>query len=76
MPGTVPVPLTCEVPEGRQAAPPEEAGAPQAAFVAPHVASRGSGFMPNVTVTGSVREDGFPRTVRPAGPSGTGQGED
>ncbi|MYT73157.1 MULTISPECIES: hypothetical protein [unclassified Streptomyces] len=58
MPGTLPVPLTCEIPEGWEAAPPEEVGAPQAAFVALHSASRGSGFMPNITVTGTVREDG------------------
>ncbi|WP_425839345.1 hypothetical protein [Streptomyces fractus] len=58
MPGTLPVPLTCEVPEGWRAAPPDEVGAPQAAFVALHVASHGSGFTPNITVTGTVREDG------------------
>ena len=52
MPGTLPVPLSIELPEGWQSAPPEEVGAPHAAFVALHMASRGQGFMPNITVTG------------------------
>lgn len=52
MPGTLPVPLTCELPQGWQSAPPDEVGAPQAALVALHLASRGQGFMPNITVTG------------------------
>lgn len=52
MPGTLPVPIDCELPQGWQAAPPDEVGAPQAAFVALHMASRGQGFMPNITVTG------------------------
>ncbi len=55
MPGTLPVPLTCELPQGWQAAPPDEVGAPQAALVALHLASRGQGFMPNITVTGRTR---------------------
>lgn len=57
MPGTLPVPLTCELPQGWQSAPPEEVGAPQAALVALHLASQGQGFMPNITVTGRTRED-------------------
>lgn len=56
MPGTLPVPLTCELPQGWQSAPPEEVGAPQAALVALHLASQGEGFMPNITVTGRTRE--------------------
>ncbi|MGY0491356.1 hypothetical protein [Streptomyces sp. WG-D5] len=56
MPGPLPVPLACEVPSGWQAAPPEEVGAPHAAFVALHLASRGSGFVPNITVSGQPRE--------------------
>jgi len=52
MPGTLPVPVNVELPEGWQSAPPDEVGAPQAAFVAVHMASRGQGFMPNITVTG------------------------
>lgn len=56
MPGTLPVPLDIELPEGWQSAPPDEVGAPQAAFVALHMASRGQGFMPNITVTGHVIE--------------------
>ncbi|THA24211.1 hypothetical protein E4198_05160 [Streptomyces sp. RKND-216] len=57
MPGTLPVPLTCELPQGWQAAPPDEAGAPQAALVALHLASKGEGFVPNITVTGRTRTD-------------------
>ncbi|MET8475464.1 hypothetical protein ABZY90_19385 [Streptomyces sp. NPDC006422] len=56
MPETLPVPLTCEVPPGWQSAPPEEVGAPHAAFVALHLASRGSGFIPNITISGRPRE--------------------
>ncbi|MFJ9173377.1 hypothetical protein [Streptomyces sp. NPDC102360] len=56
MPETLPVPLTCEVPPGWQSAPPEEVGAPHAAFVALHLASRGSGFIPNITLSGRPRE--------------------
>lgn len=52
MPGTLPVPLEIELPQGWRAAPPDEVGAPLAAFVALHTASRGQGFMPNITVTG------------------------
>src|SRR5687768_3333462 len=52
MPGTLPVPLEIELPQGWQSAPPDEVGAPQAAFVALHMANQGQGFMPNITVTG------------------------
>ncbi|MEU4656170.1 hypothetical protein AB0G32_19865 [Streptomyces sp. NPDC023723] len=52
MPGTLPVPLEIELPPGWHSAPPDEVGAPHAAFVALHTASRGQGFMPNITVTG------------------------
>ncbi|MFE6618834.1 hypothetical protein [Streptomyces sp. NPDC057740] len=52
MPGTLPVPLEIALPQGWQSAPPEEVGAPHAAFVALHMASRGQGFVPNITVTG------------------------
>ncbi|MFR9674172.1 hypothetical protein [Streptomyces sp. TR02-1] len=58
MAGTLPVPLTCELPPGWKAAPPDEVGAPHAALVALHLASRGQGFMPNITLTGRVRTDG------------------
>lgn len=57
MPGTLPVPLTCELPQGWQSAPPDEVGAPQAALVALHLASQGQGFTPNITVTGRTRTD-------------------
>jgi hypothetical protein len=56
MPGALPVPLSLELPHGWQSAPPDEVGAPQAAFVALHTASRGQGFVPNITVTGRVLE--------------------
>ncbi|NLU66526.1 hypothetical protein [Streptomyces sp. HNM0574] len=56
MPGTLPVPIGCELPQGWQSAPPDEVGAPNAAFVALHMASRGQGFMPNITVTGRPLE--------------------
>ncbi|MFD7297893.1 hypothetical protein ACFV9W_31805 [Streptomyces sp. NPDC059897] len=65
MPGTLPVPLICDVPPGWQSAPPEEVGAPQAAFVALHVASRGSGFVPNITVTGRLHESGATQPPTP-----------
>lgn len=52
MPGTLPVPLEIELPQGWQSAPPDEVGAPHAAFVALHMASKGQGFVPNITVTG------------------------
>lgn len=56
MPGTLPVPLSIELPPGWQSAPPDEVGAPHAAFVALHMDSRGQGFMPNITVTGRTLE--------------------
>ena len=56
MPGTLPVPLDIQLPQGWQSAPPDEVGAPHAAFVALHMASRGQGFMPNITVTGRILE--------------------
>ncbi|NLU65832.1 hypothetical protein [Streptomyces sp. HNM0574] len=56
MPGTIPVPLDVQIPQGWQPAPPDEVGAPNAAFVALHMASHGQGFMPNITVTGRALE--------------------
>lgn len=54
---TLPVPVEFALPEGWQAAPPDEVGAPGAAFVALHRASHGSGFTANITVDGEYRED-------------------
>lgn len=56
MPGTLPVPFEIQLPEGWQSAPPDEVGAPHAAFVALHMPSQGQGFTPNITVTGHARE--------------------
>lgn len=56
MPGTLPVPLEIQLPQGWQSAPPDEVGAPQAAFVALHMPSQGQGFTPNITVTGRLLE--------------------
>jgi hypothetical protein len=56
MPGTLPVPLAIELPQGWQSAPPDEVGAPHAAFVALHIPSQGQGFTPNITVTGRTME--------------------
>lgn len=63
MPGTLPVPLHVELPQGWQSAPPDEVGAPQAAFVALHMPSQGQGFTPNITVTGRILE-GSPSLYR------------
>ncbi|OEU86570.1 hypothetical protein DB35_22925 [Streptomyces abyssalis] len=56
MPGTLPVPLEIELPQGWESAPPDKVGAPHAAFVALHKASQGQGFTPNITVTGHTIE--------------------
>jgi hypothetical protein len=56
MPGTLPVPLEIQLPQGWQSAPPDEVGAPHAAFVALHIPSQGQGFTPNITVTGRTLE--------------------
>ncbi|WP_155058851.1 hypothetical protein [Streptomyces blattellae] len=56
MPTTLPVPIQFELPEGWRAAPPDEAGAPGAAFVARHPQSD-AGFTANITVDGEYRPD-------------------
>ncbi|SCK39012.1 hypothetical protein [Streptomyces sp. WMMB 322] len=56
MAGTLPVPLHVELPQGWEAAPPDKAGAPHAAFVGLHKASQGQGFTPNITITGRTHE--------------------
>ncbi len=54
---TLPIPIEFELPEGWVAAPPDEVGAPDAAFVALHPAPAGSGFTPNITIGGDYRPD-------------------
>lgn len=54
----LPVRIEFELPEGWQAAHPDEAGAPGAAFVALHPASA-NGFTPNLTIAGQFRDPGL-----------------
>ncbi|MEV0737504.1 hypothetical protein AB0I51_16320 [Streptomyces sp. NPDC050549] len=56
MPTTLPIPIQFEVPQGWRAAPPDEVGAPGAAFVAVHLLSD-TGFTSNITVDGEYRPD-------------------
>ncbi|WP_427920243.1 hypothetical protein [Streptomyces sp. cg40] len=56
MPTTLPIPIRFDVPQGWRAAPPDEVGAPDAAFVAVHPPSD-NGFTPNITVDGEYRPD-------------------
>ncbi|MFI5878128.1 hypothetical protein [Streptomyces sp. NPDC051554] len=53
---TVPVPIEFDLPEGWRAAPPDEVGAPGAAFVAVRLPSD-AGFTANVTIDGEYRPD-------------------
>lgn len=53
---TIPVPIEFSLPDGWLSAPPDEVGAPQAAFVALHPGSA-AGFTANVTISGEVRAD-------------------
>lgn len=56
MPTTLPVPIEFELPEGWHAAPPDEAGAPGAAFIALHP-QPDAGFTANITIDGEYRPD-------------------
>ncbi|MET9516583.1 hypothetical protein [Streptomyces sp. NPDC002994] len=56
MPTTLPVPIEFELPEGWSAAPPDEVGAPGAAFVALHP-QPDAGFTANITIDGEYRPD-------------------
>lgn len=58
---TLPVPIEFRLPDGWKAAPPDEVGAPGAAFVALHPASRDN-FMANITIAGKLRPDEAPLT--------------
>ncbi|MFI1763506.1 hypothetical protein ACH41H_15875 [Streptomyces sp. NPDC020800] len=53
---TLPIPIQFDVPQGWRAAPPDEVGAPGAAFVAVHLPSD-AGFTANITVDGEYRPD-------------------
>src|SRR3954464_13245982 len=54
---TLPVKISFSLPDGWQAAPPDEVGAPGAAFVALHPASIDGGFTANLTIAGRMRND-------------------
>ena len=56
MPTTLPVPIEFDLPEGWRAAPPDDVGAPGAAFVALHP-HPDDGFTANVTIDGAFRPD-------------------
>ncbi|GHJ36015.1 hypothetical protein [Streptomyces sp. TS71-3] len=58
MTGTLPIKISFSLPDGWQAAPPDEVGAPDVAFVALHPASIDGGFTANITVSGKMRNDG------------------
>jgi hypothetical protein len=53
----LPVPIEFELPEGWNAAPPDEVGAEAAAFVALHPDTRKAGFTPNITISGVLQPD-------------------
>ncbi|MFE6688457.1 hypothetical protein ACFVFQ_18545 [Streptomyces sp. NPDC057743] len=53
---TLPVKIEFSLPEGWQSAPPDEVGAPGAAFVALHPESR-EGFTANITIAGTLQDE-------------------
>ena len=57
MASTLPVPIEFELPDGWVAAPPDEVGAPGAAFVALHPDPQPTGFTANITIGGEFRPD-------------------
>lgn len=57
MASTIPVPIQFSLPEGWQSVPPDEVGAPGAAFVALKASSARDGFTPNISITGEVQEN-------------------
>ncbi|MFI8261419.1 MULTISPECIES: hypothetical protein [unclassified Streptomyces] len=57
MPTTLPVPIEFGLPEGWEAAPPDEVGAPGVAFIALYP-QPDDGFTANITVDGDFRPDG------------------
>ncbi|MDI3403222.1 hypothetical protein [Streptomyces cavernicola] len=56
MASTLPVPIEFELPEGWHAAPPDEVGAPGAAFIALYPQAD-AGFTANITIDGEYRPD-------------------
>jgi hypothetical protein len=54
----LPVRIEFSLPQGWQATPPDEAGAPGVAFVALHPDSR-NGFTANLTIAGDIRDPGL-----------------
>ncbi|MEU8889584.1 hypothetical protein [Streptomyces sp. NPDC048442] len=56
MPTTLPVPIEFRLPEGWRAVPPDDAGAPDVAFVALHP-QPDDGFTANITIDGAYRPD-------------------
>ncbi|MCX3061783.1 hypothetical protein [Streptomyces beihaiensis] len=58
MTATLPVKISFSLPDGWQAAPPDEVGAPNVAFVALHPESVDGGFTANITISGEMRNDG------------------
>lgn len=59
---TLPVSITFRLPEGWRPAPPDDVGAPGAAFVALHPAPE-QGFTANITISGEERFDDTPLTA-------------
>ncbi|MFF0436799.1 hypothetical protein ACFYU9_31835 [Streptomyces sp. NPDC004327] len=57
MPTTLPLPIEFSLPEGWQAAPPDEVGAPDVAFIALHPRPD-AGFTANITIDGDFLPDG------------------
>ncbi|MFF0095611.1 hypothetical protein ACFYSF_37640 [Streptomyces canus] len=53
---TLPVPIEFELPDGWRAAPPDEVGAPDTAFIALHP-QPDAGFTANITIDGEYRPD-------------------
>lgn len=56
----LPVNIEFSLPDGWQAAPPDEVGAPGAAFVALHPDGEADGFTTNLTVAGEIRDPALP----------------
>ena len=52
----IPVPIEFSLPDGWRSAPPDQVGAPDAAFVALRPPAS-SGFTPNITISGEIRND-------------------
>jgi hypothetical protein len=59
---TLPVPIEFDLPDGWLAAPPDEVGAPGAAFIALHPQPH-AGFTANITIDGEYRPDSAPLPV-------------